>query len=499
MLGIFSRILIILTLIGAFPGLAREIKWSPTLPENAKFPYLKIIGGDDEGFFVLRSNISLDTDRDRAGLRSRKYFLQYFSMEMALRWEGELNAQSDDTRFADIKVVNGRVLVVSYAQDKATRQFRFYAQYLGTGAAYIGTPVLIDTVAVSRLDEDNKPGILLNRDESQFVFTYRKVPSDGSRQSFEAVLLDTALSLLYRKEIPVDTEQPRFSPLRYVLTERGNFYILGIEFLTDKKVKAPGESYYRLLGYQHSGDRLVNQEIKVQDRFLTDVSLAADNRNNRIVVAGFYSDKTNYTTSGVFYYGLEEDALATTRVLTAPFSQEFVRKTSGDRRDRGSGELVNYSIDRIILRNDGGAVIVAESFYQTTRTYWDFYMQASVTHYYYHFGNILLISMDPAGSISWNNVVQKDQNSIDDSGYYSSYCSVVSNGMQYSLFNKYIDDDSSVLLSIVDGKGAQRTETLFNEVERVAIIPRSGKQVDEETLLLPAYRQNKLYFVRITF
>ena len=71
--------------------------------------------------------------------------------------------------------------------------------------------------------------------------------------------------------------------------------------------------------------------------------------------------------------------------------------------------------------------------------------------------------------------------------------------MQYSLFNKYIDDDSSVLLSIVDGKGAQRTETLFNEVERVAIIPRSGKQVDEETLLLPAYRQNKLYFVRITF
>jgi hypothetical protein len=478
---------------------AADMKWSQVLPDNPKFPYLKIIGGDDEGFFVLRSNISLDTDRERAGLRSRRYFLQYYSLEMMLKWEGELNAPSDDARFADIKVVSGRVLVVTYDQDRSTRQLRFYAQYLGTGGAFVGSPRLIDTVAVSRLDEDDKPGILLNRDESQFVFTYRKVPSDGSRQSFEAVLLDTALNLLYRKDIPLEADQQRFSPLRYVLTERGNFYILGIEFLTEKKVKAPGESYYRLLGYQAAPDRIVNQEIRVQDRFLTDVSLAADNRNNRIVVAGFYSDKTNYSTSGVFYYGLDEDGLTATKVLTAPFSQEFFKKTVGDRRDRGSGELVNYSIDRIILRNDGGAVVVAESFYQTTRTYWDFYMQASVTHYYYHFGNILLISMDPAGGITWGNVVQKDQNSIDDSGYYSSYCSAVSNGLQYSLYNKYIDDDSSVLMTIVDGKGAQRTETLFNEVERVAIIPRSARQLDEETLLLPAYRQNKLHFVRITF
>ena len=56
------------------------------------------------------------------------------------------------------------------------------------------------------------------------------------------------------------------------------------------------------------------------------------------------------------------------------------------------------------------------------------------------------------------------------SGYYSSYCSSFPMECNYSLFNKYIDDDSSVLLSIVDGKARNQLETLFNEVERVVII-----------------------------
>ena len=66
-------------------------------------------------------------------------------------------------------------------------------------------------------------------------------------------------------------------------------------------------------------------------------------------------------------------------------------------------------------------------------------------------------------------------------------------------YNKYIDDNSSVLISFVDPSGKQKTDVLFNEVERVSVITQSAKQIDDDTVLMPAYRQNKLYIGKISF
>ena len=78
----------------------------------------------------------------------------------------------------------------------------------------------------------------------------------------------------------------------------------------------------------------------------------------------------------------------------------------------------------------------------------------------------------------------KDQNSVDDAGYSSSYLSSIISGKIISIYNKYIDDDSSVLMTTVDGIGAQKTDVLFNENEKVVIIPKSAKQIDEDTILM---------------
>jgi hypothetical protein len=55
------------------------------------------------------------------------------------------------------------------------------------------------------------------------------------------------------------------------------------------------------------------------------------------------------------------------------------------------------------------------------------------------------------------------------------------------------------LFTTVDGQGNQKTDVLFNEVERISVIPHSARQIDEETMLLPAFKQNKFYFVTLTF
>ena len=99
----------------------------------------------------------------------------------------------------------------------------------------------------------------------------------------------------------------------------------------------------------------------------------------------------------------------------------------------------------------------------------------------------------------WNIAFQKEQNSVDDEGYESSYCSLVSSGTFYSIYNKYIDQRSSVLISKVDGNGSEKTDVLFQESERVVVIARAARQVSEKVMLIPALRQNRWFILKLTF
>lgn len=478
---------------------AQSIKWSKPVSDNSKLPYMKIMGSGVNSFYVLRSNLSFDNTKARSGFKTRKYLLQKFSMEMNLLAEFDLKAPVENGRLADLQMLNGKVLLVFYSTDKGEKVYKFYAQFLDEKGDLEGTAVQIVEFSAENIDEDNLPGIISSKDESKLAFTYRQLSKEKDGQYFHTVVLDSALNLLYTKDFNVILPLKLYVPLTFLLTDDGNFFILGIKFTTEKKVKSPGESFYQLSGYNRKLDQFVDKEVKIEDKFLTDVSITADSYNRKIVVIGFYSDRTSYSTGGAFYYSMTEDSLTESKVYSSAFPQEFMVKFMGERREGKSKELVNYSIDRLMLRRDGGAALVAESFYQTSRTYWDYYTQSTLSHYYYHFGSIMVVSINPDGKILWGNVVSKDQNSIDDSGYFSSYCSVVSGGKLYFIFNKYVNETSSVLIADVDGQGNQMTNVLFNETERVSILPHSGKQLDEDVFILPAYKENKFHFVQITF
>jgi hypothetical protein len=478
---------------------AQSIEWSRPVSDNSKMPYMKILGSSLNGFYVLRSNLSFDNTKARSGFRSRKYLLQKFSLQMNLLAEFDLKAPVDNGRLADLQMVNGKVLLIFYSTDKGENTYKFYAQYLDEKGDLEGNATVIVEFAAENIDEDNLPGIVSSRDESKIAFTYRQLSKDKDGQYYHTVVLDSALNQLYTKDFNVILPVKQYVPLSFLLTDEGNFFILGIRFNTEKKVKSPGESFYLLSAYNRASDRFVDKEVKLDDKFLTDVSITADSYNHKIVVIGFYSDRTSYSTAGVFYYSMTEDSLKDSRVYSSAFPKEFMVKFMGERREDKGKELVNYSIDRLMLRKDGGAALVAESFYQTSRTYWDYYTQSTLSHYYYHFGSIMIVSINPDGRILWGNVASKDQNSIDDAGYFSSYCSVVSGGKLYFMYNKYVNETSSVLITNVDGSGNQKTDVLFNEVEKVSILPNSGKQLDEEIFILPAYKENKFHFVKLSF
>jgi hypothetical protein len=357
--------------------------------------------------------------------------------------------------------------------------------------------MLIDSLFSESLDEENKPGLISSRNQSFMAFSYRQITKDEQAQVFKVTVLDTLLHIIYSKSISIPLSPQLFVPINFILTNNRSFFLLGIHYTTEKKVKAPDQSYFEVFGYLYEKDKPINTAIRSDNFFLTDASIASDDRNGGIVVAGFYSEKTTYSSAGVFYYSLTEDSLKSKKAIHTPFPTSYLIKFMGDQKE--NKELVNFSIDRLIIRKDGGVALVAESRYKSSRSYFDYYMQAFISHIYYHYGNIMAISINPDGKILWNNVITKDQNSVDDAGLFSSYyCAVTGKGLA-SIYNKFADENSSVLITYVDANGNQTTQVLFNELEKINIAAQSAKQLNDETVLMPAYKQNKFYMISISF
>jgi hypothetical protein len=497
--------LLFLFLAAAIPNSAQTIKWSQPLEDDNKIRYMKILGSDEEGFFILRSNFSFNTDRDHGLFSSRKYELQYYSDNLSLKWaSSNLVAPEKGKTICDVALAGSRVVVLTSRFDKYKKQLILKAEKFSQNGKDTAS-VVLKTLNVLKVDEDNKPDLIVSHDQHLLACALRLMPKDKEEQLYEVTVFDTNLAILYSRQISVPISYKRYNPLNSILSDEGNFFILGMEFTTDKRVKAPGQSFYKIFSYNKNKDAVTTNEIKIENKYLTDVALNADNLNHKIVVAGFYSDRTTYSVAGVFYYSLNEDSLASgggalmqTPAVSTAFTPDFLRRFAAEKNPQ-SKELMNYSIDRIVIRKDGGAALVAESFYTTTRSYWDYYRQMWMTHYYYHFGNVMALSINPDGSLLWSNVISKDQNSTDDNGYLSSYFSAIISGKIFCFYNKYVNDPGSVLRTTVSGKGEQDTQILFTDNKNISIIPRSSKQVDESTVLVPVYKENKTYLVKIEF
>ena len=483
---------VVIVLSGWLPASGQNIRWSSPLGDDNQMKYLKIIGSDENDFYVLRSNQPFG--RSRKGFKSRKYRLACFTQDMVMRWDKTLTAPSPDGRILDVQMVNGRLLTSAYIQKGAV--YQLVLQYIRSTGEFDGTPVVAEEWNGGRLDDESRPDLLLSGDQSLMALAYRVSNKDYSRQQYRTILCDTSLNILVRKEITVEAGDRIFSPVDMALSDSGNIYLLGSLADADKKGRATGETRYVLYAWWRHGDSLTVREQQATGVWLTDAALAADNKNGTAVVAGFYSHSQAAATAGVFYFRAGNGNSGESLNMSS-FSEDFLKKVRGSKTEEGK-ELVNYSIDRILLRRDGGAVLSAEAYSQWSRSYYDYYTQMLISHTYYNFGNILTLSVNTDGTMLWSEVLNKDHQSTDDEGYLSSYCAAVYKAKMYYIYNKYIETKTSVMLTSLSSQGEQNTMVLFNEMERIVAVPRAARQIEADILLLPAYKENKLCIARIS-
>ncbi len=247
--------------------------------------------------------------------------------------------------------------------------------------------------------------------------------------------------------------------------------------------------------------------IPLEENLAAGTYMKMDNIQDRIWVGGFYAARKNGNLEGVMSTVVEKrgTGMAAAPLRFVPFDGSL-RLATGDHRSRKA--LNQFQVRDLVVKNDGGFVLIAEDYYITTRHgyssgfgYYSWYypsMSSSVREYRY--GDILVASYDGSGQLDWYQFVRKDQFTQEDGGLFSSFLMVNTGGAIGFMFNDFMGSRSRVRLASVDGSGEVQTQIL-GEAARNAPdwIPRQGEQISAREVMVPCLIRRKICFAKLTF
>jgi hypothetical protein len=262
---------------------------------------------------------------------------------------------------------------------------------------------------------------------------------------------------------------------------------------------------YWLLKLKPGADKFEATELKMGDKFATSGYTRVDNVNNRVYFGGFYSNARNGNFDGFIYasYDINSGAFTSTRFI--PFGNELIAEASrGQRRYT----FDNFLVRQLIVKNDGGFVLISESHYVTQRSsytpgfgYYSFYtpyMNSQVREY--HYNEIMALAYDKDGVKEWNAFIPKQQYSQEDEGVFSSYALLNTGGTLAFLFNDFDPHHSRIQLATLSADGKKEVHGLAAEgIEVPDWLPRSAKQVAGRILLVPCFHKKQICFAKVKF
>jgi hypothetical protein len=430
------------------------------------------------------------------------YFLDAYNDSMRLLATIALDFLPKKIAGSNFYVANNHIIMLYQAVQRD--QMIQYAVRLNEKGLIQGKPKVLDSVRTAWLSKDRQYFDNVASFDHTRLMVITQGKKSSNKHSFHTVLLNDELEIL-SKQSPTLLNRYDAYVAQYVLAKDGTLYV---SVSSDDRLKKLGEQNYI---FQLTPNAKMFNYIEVpreEDRSVNKWFLKINEENNQLVFATTYAGPTSgKNIEGLITGVFNPDA--------SKFEQFFVRSFSDDLRtsssERNFKKAFNvFEVRDIIVKNNGGALIILENYFVTTRSYgtggnFGYYSMyngpyVSNTVREYVYGDLLIVNQNNEGTITWQNYVRKDQYTQDDGGIFSSYGLINSGTNLLFFFNDFSSSRGFLNIALLDPNGEMQLTKLTNSIGGSADwLIRSGKQTDAQEYLIPILTKNGLSFVRITF
>ncbi len=461
-------------------------------------PFTKIIGRNSDGIVLVQTDNAFNNNTAQIKLEDGKAEIAFYTNDMKKKWETPISIQGTAATIEHL-VLSDNLLHIFYTTlNKEQSRTELYFSSLSTiDGSFVSSSNLLEFIPYDK--RRNRSDFFISNSVSKdYYFTfYKKMDITTALESFHFSIYDKTFKILYQKDFESPESILKWRLRDLLIDNDGNAFVLGA--FTPNDVEDNPIKKFNVLKVSLNSNELLNFELEKEDKLISDIKFAADNLNKRLIICGFYSEKTSYSSAGIIYASININADTLLHKSFEPFKPKFLNEFSNERKVNRGTELINYNIDNLILRDDGGAVMLSESSYVTESSNYNSYYQVYVRSYTYHFDNVLAFSINPNGKTDWESIMRKNQVSENDNAFYSSYAFYVNEDKIHMVYNRNIRRKTDLVNFSVSSKGVifERIVPLGNL--DILLMPKGGRQISSNELIVPCLSNNKPNLIKLIF
>ena len=391
---------------------------------------------------------------------------------------------------------------------------------MNANAQKMSEPVEIDTTRIPVMSDNKIYTTIYSEDRKKIVIF--KIQTRYQKFNMQSLLYDNDMKLISKNRMLADYNERRESYDNFLVGNDGSFVFT----YAKQSGNRDNNNALSLFIKSPQQDTFSSREIDLNEKYIDEVKLKIDNRNNRYLINTFYYKKNRGSIEGLFTYVWD-------KASDKPFVSQFTEIYDSLRYEAKSGGMLRFALDnffirQIVVKGDGGFILAAEDYsadsknnnsfnrydylynpyslspdsyyYSPYRGYYrplsNLITQSMTTRHYYE--NILVLSVSKTGQLLWSKVLHKSQFD-DEEENFMSFSTLTSGNEIHFLFNsdrKYqIISDQAIA---ADGT-VTRYPTLKSPQKGYEFMPSLSKQVGARQIIIPCAYRNNICFARVDF
>ncbi|MEO6916406.1 MAG: hypothetical protein ABI151_12820 [Chitinophagaceae bacterium] len=504
----FPALVLFFFCFGSALAQAPKIVYTEPERDDSRRTEFEIIGRINGNFLVYKNN-------------RNEHDIAVYDNEMKLKDRVKMDA-SDRWINVDFVPYSDYAYMV-YQYQKRSVVYCMGVKLDGNGKQ-VGNPIELDTTHIG-FAANNKVYTTIFSDDKKKIMIFKINNRNQRNFLFTTFLFSSQMELLGKNRLPLAMEERNDFFTDFLLSNEGDFIFGKFKRVSNSDLIS---NLMMVLKAPDAIDFSV-KEVDTRKLILDELKVKVDNSNKRILVSALYYRQRRGNIEGLYSLLWDKTNNVKLSDSVTVFSDDLrsIAKSSDANKRMAFND---YFIKNIVIRKDGGFLVVGESLYSTSRgnTFnrwnylnggspwmspldyywspmysspwsmpWNRYGSAGGTRYYAE--NIMVLSFNKEGGLEWSNVIDKSQYD-DETDNMISFSTMNTGSEIHFLFNQYerrklILNDQSLNS---EGK-IIRTPTLKNLDKGYEFMPRFAKQVSSRQIIVPCLYRNYLCFAKIDF
>ena len=497
-----------------------DLKWGSVMKIDKKSRFQDVLAHDKTGSYILKTG-----KKGKSIEKLNNNLMVENSMILPLAY------QKKKMDLEGLIYYNSKIVMLSSVNDrKLKKNYLFYQVINPSNLSLDGSIKKVGEIAYEKRRFQGAFGFDVAADSASMLLFFEMPYKKDAAEKYSFKVMDSKLDEIWSQEVELPYKEQFFTVKDSEVSSKGDVFVLGKEYNEDKNSKAMRDApnyKYHILGYYSKGEKIVDYEVSLHDKFIKNVTFDI-NANGDIICSGFYSESYGSGIKGAFFLSIDGISRKITKESYKEFDEAFITEGWSDREINKANkkkvkkdkaiEMYNYDLRDFILRKDGGVVLLAEQYYVrvVTTTTTDANGNTSTkTTYHYYYNDVIVINISPDGNIEWATKIDKYQHSTNDGGRLSSFALQVKDNMMYLVYNEsakqYFDKEERsemkrkekrsylTLLVSVDNKGEYEKEILLNNsIDKVYTVPKLCEQISKNEMLIYSYSKKGQKFGAMT-